>query len=640
MSRISRRDRFSRLALLGVLALVAAVYASGLGGGFVFDDYPNIVDNTRLHVRWNSGWHAWLAAAFSSYSSILQRPLASLSFALNIAATELDPGWMKLTNIAIHLLNTCLVFGLARRLFDIADATDATRRDRIALWVAAIWALNPINLTAVLFVVQRMESLSHVFVFLGLYLYLDGRQRLIAQGKGWARLMAGLVGCTVAGLGVKESAALLPLYALCIEWALLGFRGTGGRRDWCIWAVYLPVLVLPALLGLGWLLPRLHLDGHFTSRNFGLIERLMTEARVLISYLRWILLPDLTQLSLYHDDYPVSRGLFAPVSTLLSFVAIAALLATAWWLRRRCPLMALSIVWFFCAHLLTATVIPLELVYEHRNYFASFGVCLVLGDVLRHATDRASLRKGVWAAAILLLLLYTSLTALRAREWSNPLRFSMAEAAKHPASPRATYGLAWDLVVLSEYRPESPYLKPALSALEKAMQVEGATPLPAATAIVLANHSGLPVDPRWWGKLQERLRATPPGPQSHSALATLIRCSVRHECNLPVPEMRGVFDSALSHGRDPEVLSIQGNYALNALDDPTLAAQSWEEAARVAPNVAEYQITLARFYAASGQAERAKVHIEQLRRIGRLGQNEQAARELEQVVEQATSGRH
>lgn len=640
MNHFLRPDRLTTLFLLAILVLIMAVYVGGLGGGFVFDDYPNIIDNTRLHVRWDSSWHAWLAAAFSSYSSILQRPLASLSFALNIAATGLDPGWMKLTNIAIHLLNTCLVFGLARRLFGIADATTAARRDRIALWVAAIWALNPINLTAVLFVVQRMESLSHVFVFLGLCLYLDGRQRLIAQGKGWIRSLTGLVACTVAGLGAKESAALLPLYALCIEWALLGFRGMGGRRDWRVWAMYLPILALPGLLGLAWLLPGLHLDGPFAGRNFGLIERLMTEARVLIDYLHWILLPDLTQLSLYHDDYPVSRGLFAPVSTLLSLAAIAALLAAAAWLRRRRPLAALGIAWFFCAHLLTATVIPLELVYEHRNYFASFGVCLALGDVLRHATDRASLRKGAWAAAILLLVLYTGLTALRAREWSNPLRFSMAEAAKHPASPRAAYGLAWDLVALSEYRSESPYLKPAMSALEKAMQVEGATPLPAATAIALANRHGLPVNPHWWDNLQKSLRATPPGPQPHGALATLVGCSVRHECNLPGAEMRDVFDAALSHGRDPEVLSIRGNYALNALADPTLAVQSWEEAARIAPNVAEYQITLARFYAASGQAERARVHVEELRRIGRLGQNEQAARELEQVIEQTTPGKH
>ena len=68
---------------------------------------------------------------------------------------------------------------------------------------------------AVLFVVQRMESLSHTFVFAGLWLYLDGRQRQLAgQGGGWARILAGLVGATGLGALAKESAEELAGYSL------------------------------------------------------------------------------------------------------------------------------------------------------------------------------------------------------------------------------------------------------------------------------------------------------------------------------------------------------------------------------------------------------------------------------------------
>lgn len=640
MSHPPSPDRVTLCALLGLLVCIAAVYAGGLAGGFVFDDYPNIVDNAALHISWNSDWHAWLAAAFSSPSQELVRPLAMLSFAFNHATFGLDPWWMKLTNVAVHLLNTCLAYALARRLFAAAYAVDAARCDRIALWVAAIWALNPINLMAILFVVQRMESLSHTFVFLGLCLYMDGRQHLIAQGKGWTRLLTGLVGCTAMGLTVKESAALLPLYALCIEWILFGFRGFDGRRDWRLWVMYLPGLVLPGLLGMAWLLPGLLRGGHYPGRDFGLVERLMTESRAVMDYFRWTLLPDMSQLSLYHDDYPVSRGLLSPASTAFSLVAITALLLAAWWLRRRRPLAAMGVLWFFCAQLLTATIIPLELVYEHRNYFASFGLCLALGDVLRHVAGKAGMHRTAWLMSLLLLAFYGSFTALRAREWSNPLRFSMAEAAKHPSSPRATFGLARDLVILSDYRPDSPYLVPALTALERAMKVDGATPLPAATAIILANRGGFPVDEQWWSNLRERLRIEPPGPQPRNAMGSLVDCGLQARCILPFREMDSAFAAALSHGRDPQMLNIQGNYALNELGDPKLAIQLWEEAARLAPNVAEYQITLVKFYAASGQIERARAHIAYLRHTGRLGQNEQAARKLEQLVGQVATPIH
>ncbi len=75
---------------LALVLLVAAIYWPGLGGGYVFDDFPNIVDNAALHVTdWD--WHAWLAAVFSSDSGIGHRPLAMATFALNHVFTGLDP---------------------------------------------------------------------------------------------------------------------------------------------------------------------------------------------------------------------------------------------------------------------------------------------------------------------------------------------------------------------------------------------------------------------------------------------------------------------------------------------------------------------------------------------------------------------
>jgi hypothetical protein len=181
----------------------------------VFDDFPNIVDNAALHVTWQSNWQEWLAAMFSSPASELQRPLAMLTFAINHAITGLDPYWMKATNVGIHLLNAWLVFGLSRVLLD-ASQEDGIRRPSSrgniqAFWISGAWALNPINLLAVLFIVQRMESLCHTFVFAGLWMYLAGRRRLSKSGSGLALMGTGLIGGTVLGMAVKESAALLPL---------------------------------------------------------------------------------------------------------------------------------------------------------------------------------------------------------------------------------------------------------------------------------------------------------------------------------------------------------------------------------------------------------------------------------------------
>lgn len=105
--------------LIGMLLLTALLYLPGTNGSFMFDDYPNIVDNTALHVT-TLDPEAWLRASWASPASDLQRPLASLSFALNHYFTGMAPLPMKLTNVAIHLLNGLLLFALLRRIRALA----------------------------------------------------------------------------------------------------------------------------------------------------------------------------------------------------------------------------------------------------------------------------------------------------------------------------------------------------------------------------------------------------------------------------------------------------------------------------------------------------------------------------------------
>lgn len=619
------------LTLLSLSALVCLVYWPGLNGGFVFDDMPNIVNNSQVHVS-STRWTDWLTAAFSSPSSSLQRPLAMLSFAVNHFFTGLDPWPMKLTNVAIHVLNTLLVFSLVRALLrSVAGRvpTDDRHNYWAALFVAAAWAAHPINLMAVLFVVQRMESLSHSFVFAGLWLYLSGRQMQLAGLGGWPRILGGLVAGPAIGVLAKESAVLLPLYAFVIEICLLQFGASAPKVARQLKWLYVVVLFLPATAALAWLLPAAMHPTAFDSRNFSLGERLLTESRVVMDYLRWTVLPNLNQLGLYHDDYVVSRGILNPPTTALAILATMLAIASAWILRVRRPLISLGVLWFFAAQLLTATFIPLELVFEHRNYFASLGVCLALADLLI-LSPRAE--KARWVGALLagfLAFFYATGTYLRASEWDHPVRFVGTEVAKRPLSPRATYELARMLVVLSDYRKDSPYLVPAMAAIEDARAVPGSTVLPAQAALIVAARTGQDLQPAWWSDLAHKLERKPVGRQSLGALASLVDCSNSRECNFPPNEMLRVFAAAMSHGDNAELLNVYGSYVLNSLGDPKLAEALWQEAVRIKPAEPQYHINLARLLIAVGKYDAARHEISELRRIGRLAQYESMALDLE-----------
>ena len=625
----ARNSRLVPVLLAALLAIIALVYWPGIQGGFIFDDFSNIVDNGALHVT-RAVWNDWLAAMLSSPATTIQRPLAMLTFAANHYFTGLDPMPMKLTNVAIHLLNTLLVFGLVRSLLRLAPgALDRSRSDWAALFAASCWALHPINLMAILFVVQRMESLCHTFVFAGLWLYVAGRGKQMASGSGWGLILAGLGVFTLLGVLVKESAALLPLYAFCIELTFFRFQGRDRQPNRGLMMLFVLLLAIPAILGVLWLLPKSLGPNAFLSREFSLGQRLLTEPRVVMDYLRWILVPDLGQLSLYHDDYPISSGPWSPPATLIGLIGVPVLAMVAWLCRIRRPVISLGLMWFLGAHVMTATFLPLELVFEHRNYFASLGICLVLADVLVLSPRGVLWRRSATLVSISFVIACAGITALRAHEWRSPATFSLAEATKHPTSPRATYYRGWILAQATNFDSESPLIQPAFDAFDQARGLPDSSILPDQGALILAARTDRPLQPAWWEHMQKRLREHPIGPQELGALGGMVTCALERHCQFPPDEMLATFGAALSQGDNPEVLNIYGNYALNVLQDPALALRAWREASSLNPREPQYQISVTKLLIALGRYEEAEAQIGHLRGSGRLGQYESAADALE-----------
>lgn len=617
--------------LLGLVALVLLVYWPGLGGGFVFDDVSNIVENRPLHVR-TLEWADWLAAIFSSPASQLRRPLSMLSFALNHYFTGLDAWSMKLTNVLLHCVNILLVHGLAREIMRAAAGGAAQDDPRVgwpALFAAAFWALAPINVMGVLYVVQRMESLSHAFVFAALWVYVHQRRIHGADPRALSRAAAALLAGSVLGALAKESAVLTPLYAFALEATVLRASWPGSQPRLRLRAMFAVLLWVPAAAVTAFLLGRALHPGAYSSRDFSMSDRLLTEARVLVDYVQWTLFPRVRELGLHHDDYVVSRGLLSPPSTAACLAAIAALLGIAWATRARRPVLALGILLYFAAHLLTGTFLPLELVFEHRNYFASLGVSLALTDVLLLWPRGEVAVRYSRLAACLLLAYATAVTWMRTTEWSTPSRFAMSEAIKHPQSPRATYERARVLVVMSRYDPRSPFDRPAMEAIDSALKVPRAGVLPAQAALIFAARTGRPLRPEWWSALEVQLRDQPLGPSAFGALGSLVSCSNSRECAFPPERMLDVFSAALSHGDHPEVLNIYGNYALNSLHDPEMASRAWLAAIAAKPSEPQYHANMARLLTAAGQPAKAREHIRAIRALGPLGEYESMARQLE-----------
>lgn len=619
-------------ALLACLA-----YWPGLSGGWFFDDFSSIVDNAGVQPR-ELGWAQLRDAALSSPASDLKRPLASLSFLANFLLGGMAPFGWKLANLAIHLLNGWLLFLLVRTLGRAAATTatttaaDDTRNDVVAALVAAAWLLLPINLTAVLFVVQRMESLANLFVFGGLLLYLGARARMLADAGGFGRCAAALILCTGIGVLAKETAVMLPLYALLTEWALLRFRGRGGRVDRRLVLLFALILLLPAVVGLAVLLPWLLDPSTWASRPFTLQTRLLSEARIVVDYIGWNLLPLPQSLSFYHDHFRTSSGLLSPWSTLASLLVIAALLLAAVALRRRRPLAALGIALYFAGHALTATVLPLELIYEHRNYFPSAALLLALVPWLAAGQEPApTLRRALLG---LLLLWWSGLTWHTAVAWGNPLALATELAARAPDSARAQFGLGRELVQASRLAADSPLLQQGFAVLERAATMPDSSILPEQTLLV--NHSllGRPLLPRWWQQLDAKLALRAADAEDVSAMGALARCARDRHCALPNEDMRRMFDAALTRApADARILVIYSDWAWNVLDDKPKALELTQAAAAAQPRDPAHRIALVRMNIVLGRPDQAREQLQQLRQLDRSGELQATIRDLGRYIE-------
>ncbi len=550
-----------------VVALVCMlVYFPGLSGGFLFDDFPNIVTNSRVHAQ--SLDAASLSRAAAGYEpGAYGRPIATIGFAFDYYLGGKNPWGYKLHSLIVHLVNALLVLALVRTLLSLPRAGGGWPRWASAA-IALAWAIHPLQVSTVLYIVQRMEMLAVTFVLMALLAYLRGRilQRDGKPGGAWLVLSAVLAGL---GMLAKETAVLFPVYALALELTLLRFEASESRTRQFLQRAYAAGVVIALLTFWLWLVPRYATPEAYAHRDFTLYERLLTQLRVLPMYLGQILLPLPSQMPFYYDAYPKSTGWLSPATTLAGGLTILALLVAAWRLDKRQPIATLGILWFFSAHLLSSTIINLELVFEHRNYFALLGILVTLAALLRRipTSDQSAARLATGALVVGL----AALCAIRAATWGDPLVLAADLVARAPQSSRASSDLATLYVALSDSNPESPFFDFGRKEFERGSRLPNASPLPEQGLILMAATTGQPVMEEWWDQMNVKLETRPIGVQESLAVVGLVRQRM-DGIVLDDARLAETYTTLARRSKQPPAIYASfGDHAANRLHDQKLA---------------------------------------------------------------------
>jgi hypothetical protein len=190
----------------------------------------------------------------------------------------------------------------------------------------------------------------------------------------------------------KENAVTLPIFVLMYEYMFL--RGqpriNGKRAAQVVAAGVLVVLIAWAIRPSAF---SFLVDG-YARREFTMDERVLTEFRIVVRYFTLILFPHPSRLNLDYN-YDVSTGLLSPPETLLCLSLLVGALIYALLTSRKDPLISFCILWFLGNNVIESSVLPLELVFEHRMYLPSVGILIMVVVLLFRLVDRHTARLAV-----------------------------------------------------------------------------------------------------------------------------------------------------------------------------------------------------------------------------------------------------
>lgn len=439
------------------LVLVAAglcVYHNSLHGAFIFDDSISIVDNPHIRQLWP------LTEAMSAppQSPVAGRPIISLTLALNCAISGLNPWSYHAFNLAMHILNALVLFGIVRQTLERGRLKQrfGSASPWLAFAVALVWVVHPLLTDAVNYITQRTELVVSLFLLLTLYCVILGHDSI--HRRRWHTVA---IVCCALGMASKEVMVTAPVLVLLYDRVLLSNSWADVFRQRrrlhaglaCTWMI------------LAWLMvsgPRTMSVG-LGFENLTPWEYARTQCGVILHYLRLAIWPH--PLVIDYDDWPVVRTVSAALPDLAVLMALAG--ATLWALKRW-PAVGFLAAWFFVILAPTSSFVPIvsEVAAERRMYLPLAGV-VTLAVVAAYTMFESLFRKPAaryveGGSLMMIVAVLGYATMQRNKDYRSELAIWTDAVAKRPTSARAHTNLG---VVLSHEGNDKVAIQHYLEAL-------------------------------------------------------------------------------------------------------------------------------------------------------------------------------
>ena len=504
----SSRNRESTTVVLVVLLLGLPWVAYFPVGSFEFVNYdddvyitnnPNVTEGlTRDALVWtlttpqHGNWH----------------PLTMITHMIDVDLWEMDAGGHHLTSVAIHSINTALLFLFLWQL---------TGRRWPSVVVAALFAVHPLNVQSVAWIAERKNVLSTLFWLLALIAWVAYMRR-----ADWKRYLI-VAALFVLGLASKPMVVTLPLTLLILDWwsrqegaALTVVRGESWRR---LILEKVPLLLGSLGLGLATMWAQGHSGAMKATEVYPLGVRLGNAVVAYTWYLRKMIWP--SELSVFYPHPVHTLEIWKIAVSGLTLIAITAFVV---WAGRRRPYLIAGWAWYLTTLAPVAGIVQVgsQAQADRYAYVPLIGIFVAVvwtvADLVAARGRQAVVVTSAVAAIVIASLAFAAHANLM--HWRNGESLFAHAARIDPQNRIALGNLGIALVQQDRVDEALPHFRAA---------VEAGPEIPTAH-LNLANALAMLNQPREAEKhYRESIRLDPTDARPHHKLGMLLAGTGRHD---------------------------------------------------------------------------------------------------------------
>ena len=415
------------LAAVALVGAVAAAYFNSLHGAFVWDDVPTIVESSSFEHL------ASVLDRPTAVNTTSGRPLVSLSLALDYALGGRNPVGFHIFNVLVHAAAALALFGFLRRLALLPRWAGrfGPHATGLALGVAAVWALHPLQTEAVAYVIQRSESLMGLCYLLTLWLFLRSAE---SSRPGLWRTLA-VVACAL-GMMAKEVMVSAPVVVLLFDRTFLAGsfrRALASKRLFysALFGTWLVLFWLVASLGGN----RDGSTGGF-SAHAAWVPYWLTQFPAVATYLKLAFFPRPLIFQYGTSWLPNAAAALPAALVVVPLLGLTVVALFRW------PATGFFAFWFFSI-LAVTSLVPgtVDMIVEHRMYVALAPLWILVAAGLYQLRERLALVVlGIAALA------FAAVTVARNRDYRSPLALWTDNVAKRPENALARFNFSAELL--------------------------------------------------------------------------------------------------------------------------------------------------------------------------------------------------